>query len=59
MWDVKQQVSAGKGEAEEALRSLDSASLNLTQMRWGMKIAVFAIVAGFGILITSVRFHAL
>ena len=59
LWDVKSGVSASHGRSDEVAVRSDLTNVNLNQMRWAMKISVFAIVFGFGILITTMWFHAL
>jgi hypothetical protein len=44
MWDVKGQVSAAKGEVENAQHCGGLAGTNLWQMRWSMRLAVFGIL---------------
>ena len=57
MWDVKGQASASTGKIEEANSRLALANTNLAQMRRSMRAALFAILAGFAVLIAAIWVH--
>lgn len=58
MWDVKGQVSAGRGETQAAQQRGALAGTNLWQMRWSMRVALFGILLGFVILTVSIWVRA-
>jgi hypothetical protein len=59
MWDLKTGASVAKGESDEATRRSGLTSTNVQQMRWAMRVALFAIIVGFGVLVTAIWFTAL